>query len=103
MTNTLHYFNISIVTLRHSSPGAKIRMEKQDLEIIEEMMTRDPELKHFMEEHRDYERRLEEFNRRPYLTAEETIERKRLQKLKLAGRDRIERILAKYRQKENAL
>jgi len=78
-------------------------MEKQDLEIIEEMMTRDPELKHFMEEHRDYERRLEEFNRRPYLTAEETIERKRLQKLKLAGRDRIERILAKYRQKENAL
>jgi uncharacterized protein len=78
-------------------------MEKNDLEIIEEMMAQDPELKRFMEEHREFERRLEEFNRRPYLTGEETMERKRLQKLKLAGRDRIEKILAKYRQKENAL
>jgi uncharacterized protein YdcH (DUF465 family) len=78
-------------------------MEKQDLEIIEGMMERDPELKRFMEEHRDFERQLEEFNRRPYLTAEETVERKRLQKLKLAGRDRIEKILAKYRQKGNLL
>jgi uncharacterized protein YdcH (DUF465 family) len=78
-------------------------MEKQDLEIIQEMMDRDPELKRYVEEHRDFERRLEEFNRRPYLTAEETVERKRLQKLKLAGRDRLERILAKYRQKESML
>jgi uncharacterized protein len=78
-------------------------MEKQDLEIIEEMMAQDPELKRFMEEHREFERQLEEFNRRPYLTAAETVERKRLQKLKLAGRDRIEKILAKYRQKESAL
>ena len=54
-----------------------------------------------MEKHRDYERQLETFNRRPYLTAAETIERKRLQKLKLAGRDRIELILAQHRQKEN--
>jgi uncharacterized protein len=78
-------------------------MEKQDLEIIEEMMALDPELKRFMEEHREFERQLDEFNRRPYLTAAETVERKRLQKLKLAGRDRIEKILAKYRQKESAL
>ena len=78
-------------------------MEKHDLEIIEQMMERDPELKRYVEEHRDYERRLDEFNRRPYLTAEETVERKRLQKLKLAGRDRLERILAKYRQKESML
>ena len=78
-------------------------MEKQDLEIIQEMMDRDPELKRYVEEHRDFERRLEEFNRRPYLTAEETVERKRLQKLKLAGRDKLERILVKYRQKESML
>jgi uncharacterized protein YdcH (DUF465 family) len=78
-------------------------MEKSDLEIIAEMRQRDPELHRYLEEHRDFERRLEEFNRRPYLTAEETMERKRLQKLKLAGRDKIEQILAKYRQKEKAL
>jgi uncharacterized protein YdcH (DUF465 family) len=77
-------------------------MEKQDEELIIQWMDRDPELKRHMDEHREFERRLDEFNRRPYLTAAETMERKRLQKLKLAGRDRIESILAKYRQKEKA-
>jgi hypothetical protein len=64
-------------------------MEKQDLELIEQLMDRDPELKVYVEKHREYERQLD------------TIERKRLQKLKLAGRDRIELILAQHRQKEN--
>lgn len=77
-------------------------MERQDLEIIAEWRERDPELKRFLDEHDEFERRLEEFNRRPYLTAAESMERKRLQKLKLAGRDKIEQILAKYRQKESA-
>jgi len=76
-------------------------MEKQDLELIERLMDRDPELKQYVEKHREYERQLETFNRRPYLTTAETIEQKRLQKLKLAGRDRIELILAQHRQKEN--
>ena len=76
-------------------------MEKHDQELIEQLMDRDPELKKYVEEHRDYEKLLEEFNRRPYLTAAETMERKRLQKLKLAGRDRIEQILAQHRQKES--
>jgi uncharacterized protein len=76
-------------------------MERNDQELINQLMDRDPELKKYVEEHRDYEKLLEEFNRRPYLTAAETIERKRLQKLKLAGRDRIEQILAQHRLKEN--
>jgi uncharacterized protein YdcH (DUF465 family) len=77
-------------------------MERQDLEIIAQWQEQDPELKRYLEEHQEFERRLEEFNRRPYLTAQESMERKRLQKLKLAGRDKIEQILAKYRQKESA-
>jgi uncharacterized protein YdcH (DUF465 family) len=76
-------------------------MEKSDQELIDQLVDRDPELKKYVEEHRDYEKLLEEFNRRPYLTAAETMERKRLQKLKLAGRDRIEQILAQYRQRES--
>jgi uncharacterized protein YdcH (DUF465 family) len=76
-------------------------MEKQDEELIGQLLDRDPELKKYVEEHRDFEKKLEEFNRRPYLTTAETLERKRLQKLKLAGRDRIEQILARHRQKEN--
>ena len=77
-------------------------MERSDLEIIAHWKEQDPELKRYLDEHEEYERLLGEFNRRPYLTAAETIERKRLQKLKLAGRDKIEQILAKYRQKESA-
>ena len=77
-------------------------MERQDLEIIAEWKGQDPELKRYLDQHEEFERQLEEFNRRPYLTAAETMERKRLQKLKLAGRDKIEQILAKYRQKESA-
>ncbi|MFZ5452347.1 MAG: DUF465 domain-containing protein [Thermodesulfobacteriota bacterium] len=77
-------------------------MERQDLEIIAEWREQDPELKRYLDEHEEYERQLEEFNRRPYLTAAESVERKRLQKLKLVGRDKIEQILAKYRQKESA-
>ena len=76
-------------------------MEERDLALIRTWVDQDQELKQRMAEHEEFERRLEEFNRRPYLTAEETLERKRLQKLKLAGRDRIEQILAKYRSKEN--
>ena len=75
-------------------------MEKRDLEIINQWLDLDPELKRCMQEHEEFEKRLEEFNRRPYLTTEETMELKRLQKLKLAGRDKIEQILAKYRKKE---
>ena len=76
-------------------------MEERDLALIKIWIQQDEELKQRVDEHEEFERRLEEFNRRPYLTAEETLERKRLQKLKLAGRDKIEQILAKYRQKEN--
>ena len=75
-------------------------MEKVDLDLIEELTDKDPELKKFWDEHHELERLVAEFNRRPYLTAAETLERKRLQKLKLAGRDKMEQILAKYRQKE---
>jgi len=76
-------------------------MEKHEQELINQLVDRDPELKKHVDEHREFEKLLEEFNRRPYLTTAETMERKRLQKLKLAGRDRIEQILAQHRQKEN--
>lgn len=75
-------------------------MEKRDLEMIQKYISTDAELKRYMDEHEGYERRLQEFNRRIYLTPDEEIERKRLQKLKLAGRDRIESILARYRAQE---
>ncbi len=40
-------------------------MEPQDLELIEQLTDKDPELKKFWDEHHEYERRLDEFNRLP--------------------------------------
>jgi hypothetical protein len=72
-------------------------MEKRDEELIARLMETDPELKQLFEKHRDLGARVDDLSRRPYLSTEESMEKKRLQKLKLAGRDRIEAILAKYR------
>ena len=72
-------------------------MEKRDYELIQKYISTDAELKRHMDEHEEYENKLQEFNRRIYLTPGEELEKRRLQKLKLAGRDRIEAILAKYR------
>lgn len=75
-------------------------MEKRDLELIQKYTSTDAELKRRLEEHEEFEHKLEEFNRRLYLTPQEELERKKIQKLKLAGRDRIEAILSKYRSQE---
>lgn len=72
-------------------------MDERDEKLIETLIVRDEELKRFIDEHRKLERKLEEFNKRSYLTPEEEIERKRIKKLKLSGRDKIEKILSKYR------
>ena len=72
-------------------------MEKWDEELIARLLPRDEELRRYIEAHRQYEERLEEFGQRAYLSTEEEMEKKRIQKLKLAGRDKIEAILAKHR------
>ena len=72
-------------------------MEKQDEELILSLVGRDPELRKYYDEHTDLERQLESFKAKPYLSSEEEFERKRLQKLKLAGKDRIMEILGRYR------
>ena len=72
-------------------------MERRDIEIIEKYISVDDELKKHIEEHKRYEEILEEFNKRIHLTPEEEMKLKGLKKLKLIGRDKIEKILAKYR------
>ncbi len=72
-------------------------MEQREEELIREHVNHDQELKALYEEHLQYKRRLETFREKPYLTAEEEMEKKRLQKIKLAQKDRIMEILARYR------
>jgi uncharacterized protein YdcH (DUF465 family) len=72
-------------------------MEPQDEALIAEVSKNNDGLKKLWEEHRRYEQQLEALNRRAYLTSEEALERKRLQKVKLIGKDKIEAILRQYR------
>jgi uncharacterized protein YdcH (DUF465 family) len=72
-------------------------MEEKDEALIRTLVEREPELRRYYEEHVDLERRLGAFQQKLYLTPEEEMEKKRLQKLKLAGKDRIMEILSRYR------
>ncbi|MCB2193594.1 MAG: DUF465 domain-containing protein [Deltaproteobacteria bacterium] len=72
-------------------------MDRSDMELIKANLDKDPELAKLWADHLEMEKKLDEMNQRLYLSTEEQIERKQLQKLKLAGRDRIEQILATMR------
>ena len=73
-------------------------MEEKDEQLIRSLLEREPELRRYYEEHVDLERQLETFHQKLYLTPEEEVEKKRLQKLKLAGKDKIMEILSRYRE-----
>ena len=73
-------------------------MENKDLELIQRLLDSDQELARLWHEHQELEARLEALAQRPYLSPEDQVEVKRLKKLKLAGRDRMEAILVRYRQ-----
>ena len=72
-------------------------MEKKDEELIQSLLDRDAELKQYYDEHLALEQQLAEFNRKLYMTPEQEIEKKELQKRKLSGKDRIMQILDKHR------
>lgn len=73
-------------------------MENQDVEQIQELIAENEELATLWSEHHTLETQLDDLGQRVYLTPEETLEVKRLKKVKLSGRDRMEAILAQYRQ-----
>ncbi|HNR12968.1 MAG TPA: YdcH family protein [Thermodesulfobacteriota bacterium] len=72
-------------------------MEKHEQELISQWITKDPELRKCVEEHQAFERQLEAYEQKPYLTTEEETEVKQIKKLKLRSKDRIEAILTHYR------
>ena len=71
-------------------------MEKYEEEKIRSLIDRDEELRKYYEEHLELEKQLERFQHKRHLTPEEDLERKRIQKVKLAGKDRIMEILGRY-------
>ena len=71
-------------------------MDRAEILLIEKHIHQDTELKQHVYEHRKLEGVLEEFNRRRYMTPEDQVDRKNLQKLKLREKEEIIRILDKY-------
>lgn len=72
-------------------------MERKEEDLIRSLLDRDPELRRYYEEHVALERELTALQQRSHLTPEEEVEKKRIQKLKLAGKDKIMEILARHR------
>ncbi len=73
-------------------------MEQREEQLIRQYADHDQELRALWEEHLQFKRKLEDFRDKAYLTNDEEMEKKRIQKLKLASKDRMMMILARYRQ-----
>jgi len=73
-------------------------MERREEELIISLLDKDPELRKYYEEHQELEKKLLGYQHKSHLTPLEEVEKKRLQKLKLAGKDKIMEILGKHRQ-----
>jgi hypothetical protein len=75
-------------------------MEQYELELIAKYGDVDEDLSRLWQEHLDYEQQLDGYENKPYLTSNEEAEIKRLKKMKLAGKTKIQNILEKYRRQE---
>jgi len=76
-------------------------MEERERLLIIKLSEEDSELKKLWNKHLEFEKELKEFEKKLRLSAEEEIERKKIQKLKLSGKDKMFKILAKYTVKES--
>jgi len=72
-------------------------MNDRDNTLAENLYNRDTEFKRLTDEHAAIEQKLDALGKLVYLTPEESLEQRTLKKRKLAGRDRIERILDVHR------
>ena len=63
-------------------------------ELVERLLEENEEFRKAFEEHREYKRRVKELEKKGVLTEDERLEEKRLKKLKLALKDRMEEMLA---------
>jgi hypothetical protein len=72
-------------------------MERREEELIQQLLAHDDELRTIYLEHQELKQKLETFRNKLYLTSEEELERKRIQKMKLASKDRMMAILHRHR------
>lgn len=73
-------------------------MAETDLTLVEKLCEENPRFRKLYEEHGILERQLDDLDQKPFLTPAQEVERKKVQKLKLAGKDEMESILRSCRQ-----
>lgn len=71
-------------------------MEHREEELIQRHAAHDHELRVLYDEHQALKQQLEPFRHKHFLTTEEEVEMKRIQKLKLASKDRMMQILNRH-------
>jgi len=72
-------------------------MMMKDEEIKEYLMSSNPEFRRLVEEHRQYEGRLNELHHRQHLTAQDQLDEVQLKKKKLHLKDQMNSMILKYR------
>lgn len=70
----------------------------KEQEIVEFLKKENEEFRRLSEEHRNLDEFLVEIDSRRYLTPEEEIERKNIQKQKLLRKDRMAELIRKYKE-----
>jgi uncharacterized protein YdcH (DUF465 family) len=70
-----------------------MNVEVKEEVLVEKLRVENSEFKKWEQEHRQLESTLMSFEAHRYLTPEEEVERKRIQKLKLAAKDRMMEII----------
>ena len=73
-------------------------MVETDQDLIQRLSEENPLFRKLHEEHILFEKKLQEYDEMTYLSEETDLERKKIQKLKLAGKDEMESILKNLRQ-----
>ncbi|MFP4083730.1 MAG: DUF465 domain-containing protein [Desulfonatronovibrio sp.] len=75
-------------------------MEQYERDLIAKYAEKDEDLKDLWDKHISYEKMLEKYETKPYLTPAEDQEVKEIKKKKLAGKTKIHTILSKYKETE---
>ena len=66
-------------------------------DIIARLIAEDDEFKKIYQAHREYDQKIKKLDKKVGLTPHEETERKKLQKLKLSEKDRMEGLIAHYK------
>ena len=74
-----------------------MNVEVREEAVIARLRTENPEFQKWEEEHHKLESTLASIDSHVYLTPEEEIERKRIQKLKLAAKDKMMDMIRRYK------